>query len=103
MSDQVQPDPSTDPFEQLDAATKRDIDQLLDQDCLSEAFTFGGHSFVIKTLNAAEANAVALAMQRYQGTLREVSAYMQATVGLALISFDANTDFHRRVGDLTTH
>jgi hypothetical protein len=103
MSDQVQPDPSTDPFEQLDAATKRDIDQLLDQGCLSEGFTFGGHSFVIKTLNAAETNAAATAMVRYQGTLREVNAYMQATIGLALFSFDGDPEFHKRFGDLLTH
>lgn len=103
MSDQVQSSPSPDPFDDLDPQTKRDIDQLLDQGCLSEGFSFGGHSFVIKTLNVAEANAVALAMQRYQGTLREVNAYMQATVGLALFSFDGDAEFHRRVGDLITH
>lgn len=103
MSDQVQPELSQDPFDELDAQTKRDIDQLIDQGCLSEAFSFGGHSFVIKTLNAAETNAVAIAMQRYQGTVREVQAYMQATVGLALFSFDGDAEFHRRVGDLTTH
>ena len=103
MSDQVQSTPSTDPFDDLETQTKRDIDQLIDQGCLSEAFSFGGHSFVIKTLSAAESNAVAVAMQRYQGTLREVNAYMQAVVGLALISFDQDADFHRRVGDLITH
>lgn len=103
MSDQVQPEPSTDPFEDLDAAIKRDIDQLIDQGCLSEGFTFGGHSYVIKTLNAAEANGAASAMQRFQGSLREVQAYMQATVGLALVSFDGDAEFHMRVGDLNTH
>lgn len=103
MSEQVKPTPSTDPFDDLDAQIKNDIDQLIGQGCLSEAFSFGGHSFVIKTLNAAEANAVAVAMQRYQGTLREVHAYMQATVGLALFSFDGDAEFHRRVGDLLTH
>jgi hypothetical protein len=105
MSDQVQsePSPDTDPFDELDTQTKRDIDQLLDQGCLSEAFTFGGHSFVIKTLNASEANSVATAMQRYQGTVREVQAYMQATIGLALFSFDGDTEFHKRVGDMITH
>lgn len=103
MSDQVQPEPSTDPFDDLDTQTRRDIDQLIDQDCLSEGFTFGGHSFVIKTLNATEANATALAMSGLQGTLREVHAYMQATVGLALISFDGEAEFHIRVGDLITH
>jgi hypothetical protein len=101
--DQVKPEPSTDPFEDLDAATKRDIDQLIDQGCLSEGFSFGGHSFVIKTLNASEANAAATAMVRYQGTLREVNAYMQATIGLALFSFDGDAEFHKRVGDLITH
>lgn len=101
--DQVQPEPSTDPFDDLDADSKRDIDQIIDQGALSEGFSFGGHSFVIKTLNAAEANASALAMQRYQGTVREVQAYMQATVGLALVSFDGDPEFHRRVGDLITH
>lgn len=103
MSDQDQFEPSPDPFDELDPDTKRDIDQLVDQGCLSEGFTFGGHSFVIKTLNAAEANAVATAMSRYQGTLREVNAYMQATVGLALFSFDGDAEFHKRVGDLITH
>lgn len=101
--DQVQPEPVTDPFDELEADTKRDIDQLIDQGCLSEGFSFGGHSFVIKTLNAAEANASVIAMQRWQGTLREPQAYMQATVGLALFSFDGDADFHRRVGDLVTH
>lgn len=103
MTDQVQPEPSTDPFEDLDAATKRDIDQLVDQGCLSEAFTFGGHSFVIKTLTSGEANASASSMSRFQGTLREVQAFMQATIGLALVSFDGDADFHMRVGDLLTH
>lgn len=103
MSDQVQPEPSTDPFEELDAALKRDIDQLIDQGCLSEAFTFGGHSYVIKTLLPNEANAASLAMQGLQGTNREVQAYMQATVGLALVALDNDTDFHMRVGDLNTH
>ena len=103
MADQVQPESSTDPFDELEESTRRDIDQILDQGCLSEAFSFGGHSFVIKTLNAAESNAVAVAMQRYQGTLREVQAYMQAVIGLALFSFDGDADFHRRVGDLVTH
>lgn len=101
--DQVQPEPSPDPFDDLDAATKRDIDQLLDQSCLSEGFSFGGHSFVIKTLNVSETNAAAVAMQRMQGTLRETNAYMQATIGLALFSFDGNAEFHMRVGDLVTH
>lgn len=103
MSDQVQPESSTDPFDELDTKTKRDIDQLIDQGCLSEGFTFGGHSFVVKTLNSAESNAVATAMQPFQGTLREVNAYMQATIGLALVSFDGDAEFHRRVGDLVTH
>jgi hypothetical protein len=103
MSEQVQYEPSLDPFDELEASTKRDIDQLIEQGCLSEGFTFGGHSFVIKTLNAAETNAVAAAMVRYQGTLREVNAYMQAVVGLALFSFDNDADFHIRVGDLLTH
>src|SRR4051812_4989660 len=103
MSDQVQPEPSTDPFEDLDATTKRDIDQLIDQNVLSEAFTFGGHSYVIKTLLPNEVNAAALAMQALQGTLREVNAYMQATVGLALVALDNDADFHMRVGDLNTH
>lgn len=103
MSDQVQPEPSPDPFNELEPKTRQDIDQLLDQGCLSEGFSFGGHTFVIKTLNAAEANAAATAMVRYQGTLREVNAYMQATVGLALFSFDGDAEFHRRVGDLVTH
>lgn len=103
MSEQVQYEPSPDPFDELDAATKRDIDQLIDQGCLSEGFSFGGHSFVIKTLNAAETNAAAIAMSRYQDTLRATSAYMQATVGLALFSFDGDAEFHRRVGDLVTH
>lgn len=100
---QVQPEPTTDPFDELDTRIKQDIDQLIDQGCLSEGFTFGGHSFVIKTLNAAETNAAAIAMQRLQGTLREVNAYMQATVGLAVFSFDGDPDFHIRVGDLVTH
>jgi hypothetical protein len=39
-------------------------------------------------------------MVRYQGTLREVNAYMQATIGLALFSFDGDAEFHKRVGDL---
>lgn len=103
MSDQAQFEPSPDPYDELDPTTKRDIDQLIDQGCLSEGFTFGGHSFVIKTLNAAEVNAAAVAMQRYQGTLREVNAYMQATVALALFSFDGDAEFHKRVGDLLTH
>jgi hypothetical protein len=103
MSEQVQPEPSTDPFDELDAQTKRDIDQIVDQGCLSEGFTFGGHSFVIKTLTPNEANAAALAMQRFQGSVREVQAYMQATVGLAIFSFDGDTEFHIRVGDLITH
>lgn len=103
MPEQVQSEPSTDPFDDLDAALKRDIDQLLDQDCLSEGFSFGGHTFVIKTLNATEANAAALAMRQLQGSLREVHAYMQATIGLALVSFDGDAEFHIRVGDLNTH
>lgn len=101
--DQVQTELITDPFDELDDATKRDFDQIVDQGCLSEGFTFGGHSFVIKTLNAAETNAAAIAMQRLQGTLREVNAYMQATIGLALFSFDGDPNFHMRVGDLITH
>jgi len=104
MSDQVQSEPtSPDPFDELDAPIRRDIDQLLDQGCLSEGFTFGGHSFVIKTLNSTEANAAALAMSPMQGTLREVQAYMQATIGLAMVAFDGDAEFHIRVGDLTTH
>lgn len=103
MSDTDQFEPSPDPFDELDSQTKQDIDQLLDQGCLSEGFTFGGHSFVIKTLSTAEANAVAIAMQRFQGTMREVNAYMQATVALALFTFDQDPDFHRRTGDLLTH
>jgi hypothetical protein len=99
----VQPEPSTDPLDELDTQTQRDIDQIIDQGCLSEGFTFGGHSFVIKTLNAAESNAVALAMQQYQGTLREVHAFMQATIGLGLFSFDGDAEFHMRTGDLVTH
>jgi hypothetical protein len=94
---------SSDPFDQLDSQLKRDIDQLIDQGCLSEGFTFGGHSFVLKTLNATEANSVALAMQPWQGTVREVNTWMQATVGLALVSFDGDAEFHKRVGDLNTH
>lgn len=101
--DQVKPEPSTDPFEDLDAQTKRDIDQLVDQGALSEGFSFGGHSFVVKTLNAAESNAAAIAMQRLQGTAREVQGYMQAIVGLAIFSFDGDTNFHIRIGDLITH
>lgn len=103
MPDQVQPEPSTDPFDELDAQTQRDIDQLIDQGCLSEGFTYGGHSFVIKTLNAKEANAAAIAMSQLRGSIREVQAYMQATIGLALVSFDGDAEFHVRIGDLNTH
>jgi hypothetical protein len=103
MAEQVQPEPSTDPFHELEQELKQDIDQLIDQGCLSEGFTFGGHSFVIKTLTPNEINAAALAMQRFQGTLREVSAYMQATIGLAIFAFDGDPQFHIRVGDLITH
>jgi hypothetical protein len=103
MPEPVQSFPSTDPFDDLDAPLRRDIDQLIDQGCLSEGFTFGGHTFVIKTLNAAEANATALAMQQYQGSLREVNAWMQATVGLCLVSLDGDAEFHKRIGDLNTH
>lgn len=101
--DSVEFKPSPDPYDDLDPSVKRDLDQITDQGCLSEGFTFGGHSFVIRTLNAAEANAAATAMVRFQGTLREVNAYMQATVGLAIFSFDGDPDFHIRVGDLLTH
>jgi hypothetical protein len=101
--DQVQPETSTDPFDDLDETTRRDIDQIIDQGCLSEGFTFGGHTFVIKTLNAAEANAAAIAMHRYKDTLREVNAYMQATIGLGLFAFDGDPEYHIRVGDLITH
>jgi hypothetical protein len=103
MLEPVQPAPSTDPFDQLDRQTKSDIDQIVDQGCLSEGFTFGGHSFVIKTLNSAEANAAALAMQQYKSSVREVQAWMQATVGLCLVSLDGDAEFHIRVGDLNTH
>lgn len=103
MSEQVQPDPSTDPLDELDASTKRDIDQLIDQGCLSEGFSFGGHSFVIKTLLPNEVNAAAIAMQRFQETLRATAAYMQATVGLALFSLDGDPEFHKRIGDLISH
>jgi hypothetical protein len=103
MAEQVQPEPSTDPFDELDAQLRQDIDQLLDQNCLSEGFTFGGHTFVIKTLNSSESNAAALAMRGMQNTLRETHAYMQSVVGLALVSFDGDAEFHIRVGDLNTH
>lgn len=101
--EQVQPEPSTDPFDELDAQIKRDIDQLIDQNVLSEGFTFGGHSFVIKTLLPNEANAAAAAMRDLQGTAREVQAYMQAMIALAIFSLDGDTDFHKRVGDLRSH
>lgn len=103
MSDQVQPEPSTDPFDELESQIKRDIDQIIDQGCLSEGFTYGGHSFVIKTLTPNEMNAAALVMHRFQGTQREVQSYMQAIIGLAIFSFDGNPQFHMRVGDLTSH
>lgn len=101
--DQVQPETSQDPFDALEEALKRDIDQLIDQNCLSEGFTFGGHSFVIKTLLPNESNAAALAMMQFQGSAREVQAFMQAMMGLAIYSLDGDTGFHRRIGDLKSH
>jgi hypothetical protein len=103
MSDQVQPEPSTDPYDELEANTRRDIDQLIDQGCLSEGFTYGGHSFVVRTLRPNESNAVALVTKGMIGTLREAQAFMQATIGLSLFSLDGDPDFHKRIGDLITH
>src|SRR5688572_11923423 len=103
MSETVQPEPSTDPLDELEASTRRDIDQLIDQGCLSEGFTFGGHSFVIRTLRPNESNAVALVTKTMMGTLREAQAYMQATIGLALFSLDGDPEFHKRFADLVTH
>lgn len=92
-----------DPLDDLDPQVRQDIDQVLRQGFLSEAFTFGGHSFIIKTLTPAEANAAALAMKPYQGSLREVEAYMQATCGLAIASYDGDSEFHIKLDDLHTH
>lgn len=100
---EIEQDPITDPIDELPDEIRQDIEQIISQGNLSEGFSFGGHSFVIKTLNVSELNAVALAMKPYQGSLREVNAYMQATVGLALVMYDGKPDFHIKLDDLISH
>ncbi len=98
-----EPQIETDPIDEIEDESRRDIDALIHQGYLSDSFSFGGHSFVIRTLNAKEVWSVANAMKQFMGTLAEVRTYMAATVGLALVSYDGNPDFHIKLDDQLEH
>lgn len=92
-----------DPYDELAGQVREDFDMLITYGCLVDEFTFGGHSFAIRTLAAKEEWAAAVAVQPYIGTLREPQAFMAATIGLALTSFDGDTEFHVKLDDMLSH
>jgi hypothetical protein len=104
MSDQVQLNQEEhDPYEELENQVKQDFEELTVNGKLVDSFVFGGHSFAIRTLNSSEEWAASKAMLPFSGSLHEPQAYMAAIVGLALVSYDGDPDFHRRIDDVLTH
>lgn len=54
---------------------------------------FCGHTFTIKTLRPGDKAAIAVAVQPWRDTVEEPVVWANATVGMALISVDGDTDF----------
>jgi hypothetical protein len=60
---------------------------------MTDEVEFCGHEVTLKTLNADEEIAAAVASKDARGTVKEVEAWMRAVVGLALTSVDGDSDF----------
>lgn len=89
--------------EDLDPQVQRDMESLIHQKALAEGFQFGGHSFVIRTLNASERWAAYAAARPYQGSIVEPQVVMAAIVGSAIVVYDNDTNFHIKLDDRITH
>jgi hypothetical protein len=92
-----------DPVDEIDEALREDIYTLVHQGYLTDNVVFGGHSFDIRTLNAREGWAALTAINQYKGSLAESRAYMAAVVGLSLLAYDGEADFHLKLDNLEQH
>jgi hypothetical protein len=92
-----------DPIMEVEDQVRRDIDTLIHQGYLVESISFGGHTFVLRTLNAREGWAASVATKPYEGTLAEPRVYMAAVVGLALLSYDDDVNFHIKLDNVDQH
>lgn len=67
---------------------KKDFNGLVFFGQLIDSFTYGGHDFVIKTLNNQELYNAALVSRRFVGTKAERASYAAGIVAMALVSID---------------
>jgi hypothetical protein len=76
------------PLPQFDPKHRTDFDGLLYIGALSDEFRQFGHHFKIRTLSNEDLLTVALAHQKYRGTMGEERAYVTAMVAACLVSVD---------------
>lgn len=72
---------------------RRDVEGLAWLGHLEAKIEYCGHTFVLRTLKAAEELEVALLTKEYQETLGQARAWAWAHVALALISVDGDEHF----------
>jgi hypothetical protein len=72
---------------------QEDIDGLRYLGYLTQNVEFCGHAVTLKTLNADEEIAAAIACKHAKDSRKEVEAFMKAMVGMALTSVDGEEDF----------
>jgi hypothetical protein len=72
---------------------QEDIDGLRYLGYLTSEVEFCGHAVTLKTLNADEEIAAALACKSAKGSAKEVEAFMKAMVGMALTNVDGEENF----------